>query len=110
MRRTHNCGELRLSDVGKKVILNGFLDNVREVSASLSFVVLRDFYGTTQVVVETAEGVQSFKKIGKESTIEVVGEVRERSSKNPKMATGDIEIVFESVEVLGECILGIRSR
>lgn len=104
MRRTHNCGELRISDVGKKVILNGFLENVREVSSSLAFVVLRDFYGSTQVVVDTAEGVQNFKKIGKESTVEIAGEVRERSSKNPKMVTGDIEIVFESVEVLGECI------
>ena len=104
MKRTHNCGELRLADIGKKVILNGFLENVREVSASLSFVVLRDFYGTTQIVAETAEGVQNFKKIGRESALEIRGEVRERSSKNPKMATGDIEIVFESVEVLGECI------
>ncbi len=104
MKRTHNCGELRLADIGKKVILNGFLENVREVSASLSFVVLRDFYGATQIVAETAEGVQNFKKICKESALEIRGEVRERSSKNPKMATGDIEVVFESVEVLGECI------
>ena len=53
--RTHTCGELRLSDAGKKVKLSGFMENVRAVSASLAFVVLRDFYGTTQIVVESEE-------------------------------------------------------
>ena len=51
--RTHNCGELRLSDAGKTVTLAGWMENVREVGANLAFVVLRDFYGTTQLVIES---------------------------------------------------------
>ena len=69
--RTHTCGELRLSDVGKEVKLVGWMENVRVVSASLAFVVLRDFYGTTQIVAETEEMVNTFKAITKESTISV---------------------------------------
>ena len=53
--RTHTCGELRLEDAGKKVMLSGWLENFREVGAELGFVVIRDFYGTTQIVVENAE-------------------------------------------------------
>ena len=67
--RTHTCGELRLSDAGKKVTLSGWLENTRLVSASLGFIVLRDFYGTTQIVAETEEMVRQFKGINKESTI-----------------------------------------
>ena len=101
--RTHPCGELRLSDVGKEVKLVGWMENVRVVSASLAFVVLRDFYGTTQIVAETEEMVNTFKAITKESTISVEGAVRERDSKNAKIATGDIEVVPAKVEVLGRC-------
>ncbi|MBR1814483.1 MAG: aspartate--tRNA ligase [Lachnospiraceae bacterium] len=101
--RTHTCGELRLANAGEKVTLAGWLENTRLVSASLGFIVLRDFYGTTQIVAETEEMVKQFKAINKESTISVTGVVRERSSKNPKQATGDIEIVPESVTVLGRC-------
>ena len=101
--RTHTCGELRLSDVGKEVKLVGWMENVRVVSASLAFVVLRDFYGTTQIVAETEEMVNTFKAITKESTISVEGAVRERDSKNAKIATGDIEVVPAKVEVLGRC-------
>ncbi len=102
--RTHTCGELRLSDAGKQVTLAGWLENMRAVSANLGFIVLRDFYGTTQIVAETEEMMQQFRAINKESTIQVTGVVRERSSKNPKQATGEIEIVPESVKVLGRCI------
>ena len=102
--RTHTCGELRLSDAGKQVKIVGWMENVRTVSAALAFVVVRDFYGTTQVVAETEEMVNTFKAINKESTISVEGTVRERDSKSSKMATGDIEIVPEKVEVLGRCI------
>ena len=77
---------------------------MRAVSANLGFIVLRDFYGTTQIVAETEEMMQQFRAINKESTIQVTGVVRERSSKNPKQATGEIEIVPESVKVLGRCI------
>ncbi len=101
--RTHTCGELRLADVGKKVTIVGWMENLRLVSAQLGFVVVRDFYGTTQVVAETEEMVAAFRDINKESTIQVTGEVRERSSKNPKQETGDIEIVPEKVTVLGRC-------
>ncbi|MBQ6552064.1 MAG: aspartate--tRNA ligase [Clostridia bacterium] len=101
--RTHNCGELRLSDTGKTVTLCGWMENVREVGSNFAFIVLRDFYGTTQLVAETAEMMSAFKEINKESTISVTGTVRERQSKNPKQATGDIEVVPTSVTVLGKC-------
>lgn len=101
--RTHTCGELRLGDAGKKVMLSGWLENFREVGTELGFVVIRDFYGTTQIVIETAEMMKTFKAITKESTIKVEGTVRERSSKNDKQATGDIEVVPEKVTVLGRC-------
>ena len=101
--RTHNCGELRISNVGESVTLVGWLENMREVGSGLGFVVLRDFYGTTQIVLETEEMVKTAKAINKESTISVKGLVRERSSKNPKQETGDIEVVPESITVLGRC-------
>ena len=102
--RTHNCGELRLADAGKAVTLVGWMENVREVGANFAFVVLRDFYGTTQVVIETEEMMQAIKGLNKETTISVTGAVRERESKNPKQATGDIEVVPTAIKVLGKCI------
>ena len=101
--RTHTCGELRMEHVGQEVTIVGWMENVRVVSASLAFVVVRDFYGTTQVVAESEEMVNTFKAITKESTISVTGTVRERDSKNPKLPTGDIEVVPAKVEVLGRC-------
>ena len=101
--RTHTCGELRLSDVGKTVTLAGWMENVRAVSASLAFVVIRDFYGTTQLVVESEEMMNTIRAINKESTISVTGTVRERASKNPKLPTGEIEVVPASIRVLGKC-------
>ena len=81
--RTHTCGELRLSDAGKNVTIVGWMENVREVGSNFAFVVVRDFYGTTQVVVETEDMMKIIKSINKESTISVTGTVRERASKNP---------------------------
>ncbi len=101
--RTHNCGELRISDAGKQVRLSGWLENVREVGANLSFAVIRDFYGTTQVVAEDEETVRLLHGITRESVVSVAGTVRERASKNPKLPTGDIEVVPESITVLGRC-------
>ena len=101
--RTHTCGELRLSDAGKNVTISGWLENIREVGANFAFLVLRDFYGTTQVVVETEQMMQVIKGIHKESTISVTGTVRERESKNPKQATGEIEVVPTDIKVLGKC-------
>ena len=102
--RTHNCNELRMEHVGERVRLVGWMENVREVGQNFAFVVLRDFYGTTQIVIETEEMMQVVKPLNKESTIAVEGVVRERASKNPKLPTGDIEIVPEKIEVLGKCI------
>ena len=101
--RTHTCNALRLSNVGEKVKIVGWMENVREVGSALAFVVIRDFYGVTQVVAETEDMVRRFRSITKESTVSVEGVVRERDSKNPKLPTGDIEIVPEKVEVLGRC-------
>ena len=101
--RTHNCGELRIGDIGKTVTLCGFMENVREVGSALSFIVLRDFYGVTQIVAETEEMVNLVKGLNKESTISVTGTVRERDSKNKKLPTGEIEVVPEKIEVLGRC-------
>ena len=101
--RTHTCGELRLADAGKNVTIVGWLENVREVGANFAFLVLRDYYGTTQVVVETEEMMRIIKGINKESTIQVTGTVRERESKNAKLATGEIEVVPSAIEVLGKC-------
>ncbi len=102
--RTHNCGELRLSDAGKSVTIVGWLENVREIGANFAFCVLRDFYGTTQVVIENEEMMKLIKPINKESTISVTGLVRERESKNTKIPTGEIEVVPEKIEVLGKCV------
>ena len=103
MKRTHNCGELRLANAGQTVTLMGWMENVREVGANLAFVVLRDYYGTTQVVLESEEMIAAVKPLNRESTIAVTGIVRERTSKNPKQATGDIEVVPNEIEVLGRC-------
>ncbi len=102
--RTHNCGELRLGDAGKTVTIVGWLENVRSVGSNFAFLVLRDFYGTTQVVVETEEMMRIVKPINKESTLSVTGLVRERESKNAKLATGEIEVVPTAIEVLGKCV------
>ncbi len=101
--RTNTCGELRLADAGKNVTIVGWLENVREVGSNFAFLVLRDYYGTTQVVVETEDMMKVVKGINKESTISVTGVVRERESKNPKLPTGEIEVVPEKIEVLGKC-------
>ena len=101
--RTHTCGELRLEHVGQTVTLAGFLENIREVGQNLAFLVLRDFYGVTQVVIETEEMLAAVKGVNKESALRVTGTVRERDSKNPKLPTGDIEVVPTEIKVLGRC-------
>ena len=101
--RTHTCNELRLEHAGQKVKLSGWMENVREVGQNFAFVILRDFYGTTQVVIETEEMMNVIHGLNKETTISVEGTVRERSSKNPNLPTGDIEVVPEKIEVLGKC-------
>ncbi len=102
--RTHNCNELRLSDAGKNVTLCGWFENIRKVSKNLGFLVLRDFYGKTQVVIETEEMMEKISGVNCESTLQITGVVRERSSKNTDMATGEIEVVPSEITVLGKCI------
>ena len=79
------------------------MENIREVGSNFAFVVLRDFYGTTQVVIENEAMMAVVKPLNKESTISVTGVVRERESKNPKLPTGDIEVVPAEIKVLGRC-------
>lgn len=94
--RTHNCGELRLSDAGKEVVIAGWVNSVRNLGG-LTFMTLRDHFGITQVILD-GQDIPN-----KESVISVKGKVVERSSKNPKMETGDIEVVAQSIRMLGEC-------
>ncbi len=101
--RTHTCNDLRMEHIGQTVTLVGWMENMREVGNNFAFIVLRDFYGTTQLVIENEELFRQCKAINKESTISVTGTVRERDSKNPKQDTGDIEVVPTSIEVLGKC-------
>ena len=102
--RTHTCNELRLSDAGKTVTLVGWYENLRRVSKNLGFLIHRDFYGTTQIVIETEEMMEQISGVNTESTISVTGTVRERSSKNTSLPTGEIEVVPEKIEILGKCI------
>ncbi len=101
--RTHTCNELRLSDVGKTVTLVGWYENMRKVSKNLGFLILRDFYGTTQAVIETEEMMARLSGVNNESTLSITGVVRERSSKNPNLPTGEIEVVPTDIQVLGRC-------
>ncbi len=102
MYRTHTCGELRLSDVKTKVVLSGWVQKIRNLGG-MTFIDLRDRYGITQLVVdaETNKGLSDeVRKPGREFVIRIEGEVAERSSKNPKLPTGEIEILLESIKVL----------
>ena len=100
--RTHNCGELRESNIGQKVKVAGWLSGIRDLGAVVFFV-LRDFYGMTQGVASDEETKALVRSIPRESTISVEGEVVRRSSPNPDMPTGMIEIVPSAIEVLGRC-------
>ncbi|WP_454961874.1 aspartate--tRNA ligase [Eggerthia catenaformis] len=98
MERTHNNGELRLTDVGKKVTLIGWVAKKRNMGA-IVFIDLRDRYGMTQIVFND-QFAESLKDVKNEYILQIKGEVAERSSKNPKMPTGDIEINAESFKVI----------
>lgn len=100
--RTHNCGELREGDVGKRVKLCGWLSSIRDLGAVIFFV-LRDFYGYTQAVVSDEDKKEQIRAIPRESTVCVEGTVMLRSAPNPDMPTGLIEIAPDSIEVLGKC-------
>lgn len=100
--RTHNCNQLRPSDVGKHVVLDGWLSTVRD-KGSIIFFVMRDFYGVTQVTVSEPSLMEVVRNVPRESTIEVEGEVILRSSPNPNLDTGLIEIEPTKITVLGKC-------
>ncbi|MBP3596282.1 MAG: aspartate--tRNA ligase [Clostridia bacterium] len=101
--RTHNCGELRIENINETVILAGFVQKVRNLG-KMKFIDLRDEKGITQIVISENETLQEKSKdINTECTITVSGKVVERSSKNDKLPTGDIEIIAEDLEVLGKC-------
>ena len=100
--RTHTCGELRKANAGETVTIVGWMENVRMVGGNLAFVVMRDFYGTTQVVIESEDMMEKIKPVNKESTLKITGTVRERSNVNKNIATGEIEIVPTEIELLGK--------
>ena len=106
MYRTNTCGELRISDVGKAVTLAGWVQRSRKLGG-MTFIDLRDRYGITQLVVEAdapAELVETATSLGREFVIQVKGEVVERSSKNAKMPTGDIEIRVAGINILNKSL------
>lgn len=102
MHRTHTCGQLRIEDSGNSVILSGWVQRSRDLGG-MTFIDLRDRYGITQVVfnMETnADLCEKARKLGREFVVKISGKVTERSNKNPKMPTGDIEIEASNLEIL----------
>ncbi len=105
--RTHNCGELRLTHIGEEVILSGWVQASRDFGG-MTFIDLRDRYGVTQIVFnmeDNADLCQDARELGREYVIKVAGSVRERSNKNPKRATGDIEITCASLQILNSSLV-----
>ncbi|MEJ5302513.1 MAG: aspartate--tRNA ligase [Bacteroidales bacterium] len=104
MYRTHTCGELRLSDAGKKVTLSGWIQRSRDLGG-MTFIDLRDRYGITQLVFNmevNAALCEEARKLGREYVIQVKGQVAERENKNQKLPTGEIEIIVDELKVLNE--------
>ncbi len=102
MYRTHNCGQLTMTNVGEDVILSGWVQKSRDLGG-MTFVDLRDRYGITQLVfnMETDSVLcKEARKLGREFVIRVEGKVAERSNKNPQIPTGDIEILVQKLDVL----------
>ncbi|MED5605886.1 aspartate--tRNA ligase [Fusobacterium pseudoperiodonticum] len=105
--RTHNLAELREKNIGETVTLSGWVDTKRNVSTSLTFIDLRDREGKTQIVFNnellSEKILEEVQKLKSESVIRVVGEVKERSNKNPNIPTGDIEVFAKEIEILNAC-------
>lgn len=102
MFRTNTCGELRLSDQGKEVTLAGWVQRTRKMGG-MTFVDLRDRYGITQIVFETEDSpelTEAANHLGREYVVQVKGTVAERTSKNPQLPTGDIEIIAKELNIL----------
>ena len=101
--RTHNCGELRINNVNEEIRLAGFVQTIRNLG-KMMFIDLRDEHGITQIVISEGAGLEEkIKDVTKECTITVSGTVVERSSKNDKIPTGEIEVIAKDVTVLGKC-------
>ena len=105
--RTHNLGELRSKNIGEIVTLSGWVDTKRNVSTSLTFIDLRDREGKTQIVFNnellSEKLLEEVQKLKSESVIKVIGEVKERSNKNPNIPTGEIEVFAKEIEILNAC-------
>ena len=105
--RTHNLGELRSKNIGEVVTLSGWVDTKRNVSTNLTFIDLRDREGKTQIVFNnellSEKVLEEVQKLKSESVIKVIGEVKERSNKNPNIPTGEIEVFAKEIEVLNAC-------
>ena len=105
--RTHNLGELRSKNIGEVVTLSGWVDTKRNVSTSLTFIDLRDREGKTQIVfyneLLSEKLLEEVQKLKSESVIKVIGEVKERSNKNPNIPTGEIEVFAKEIEILNAC-------
>ena len=104
MYRSHTCGELRIDHVGQSVTLAGWVQKVRNLGA-MTFIDLRDRYGLTQIVVEEnspAATREAAAELGREFVLQVTGSVIERSSKNPKMPTGEIEVAATEIKILNK--------
>lgn len=102
MYRTHTCGELRIENVNENVTLSGWVQKIRNLGA-MTFIDLRDRYGITQLVAKesaTEEIKKQVAALGREFVIQVTGKVVERTSKNKKIPTGDIEILMEEINIL----------
>jgi aspartyl-tRNA synthetase len=102
MYRTHNCGELRISDTGIKVQLAGWIQRIRKLGG-MTFIDLRDRYGLTQLVLDEKapeHTISTVASLGREFVIQVSGTVIERAAKNPKLPTGDVEIILEEIRIL----------
>lgn len=100
--RTHNCGELNEKNIGSEVKLSGWVQKIRNLGGMV-FIDLRDQFGITQIVVSSEEMQNKVKEITTESSVCISGKVVERASKNSKLSTGSIEVVANSIEVLGKC-------
>ena len=104
MYRTHTCGELRINDVGQEVTLSGWIQAIRNLGG-MTFITLRDRYGLTQLVFDENTPdklISRVANLGREYVIKVTGKVIERSSKNSKMPTGEIEIIASELLVLNK--------
>ncbi len=101
MYRDHNCGELTIKNVGETVTIAGWVQKIRNLG-SMVFIDLRDQFGITQIVV-SADNKEQLTDIVSECVIQVVGKVIERSNKNTKIPTGEIEVEAEKIEILGKC-------